>query len=71
MTNQRSRLPGAASEVSTLMPIHNTTGCVGHVLRTAKGFRACDAFDKEIGTFESATLAAAALLDRATTTDAV
>jgi hypothetical protein len=70
MTNQRSRLPGAASEVSTLMPIHNTTGCVGHVLRTAKGFRACDANDKQVGIFATPALAVAALLERANT-DAV
>jgi hypothetical protein len=36
----------------TLMPVFGVSGCVGHILRTAKGFRACDANDKEIGVFD-------------------
>jgi hypothetical protein len=36
------------------------------LLRTAKGFRACDANDKEIGCFATADAAAAALLELAT-----
>ncbi len=50
--------------MSQLIPVHGVTGCVGHLLRSAKGFRAFDAEDKEIGTFESAALAAAAFLER-------
>jgi hypothetical protein len=57
----------AIKEISrTLMPVFSTTGCVGHLLHTAKGFRACDANDKEIGTYLTADLAAAVLLERAT-----
>jgi len=43
-----------ATEISTrtLMPVFGVSGCVGHILRTAKGFRACDANDKEIGVFD-------------------
>jgi hypothetical protein len=37
----------------TLMPVFNQTGCCGHILRTAKGFKACDANDKEIGVSET------------------
>jgi hypothetical protein len=55
-----------STELRTLIPVHGTAGCVGHLLRTAKGFRACDANDKEVGCFESANAAAAALLERAT-----
>jgi hypothetical protein len=44
----------------------DTTGCVGHILRTARGFRACDANDKEIGVFETTGLGIAALLEVAT-----
>ncbi len=46
-----------------LLPIHGVTGCVGHILRTAKGFRAFDSQDKEVGTFDSAEAGAAALLE--------
>jgi hypothetical protein len=44
------------------MPVFNTTGCVGHLLRTAGGFRACDANDKEIGVFETAALGSSNML---------
>jgi hypothetical protein len=47
----------------TLMPVFDASGCVGHILRTAKGFRACDANDREIGVFETAGLGIAALLN--------
>jgi hypothetical protein len=56
-----------ANEISkTLMPVFSTSGCVGHILRTAKGFRVCDANDKQIGVYESPDLGIAALLERAT-----
>jgi hypothetical protein len=41
------------------MPVFNTTGGVGHILRTAKGFRACNANDKESGVGIVALLEAA------------
>jgi hypothetical protein len=50
----------------TLMPVFHVSGCVGHILRTARGFRACDANDKEIGVFETAGLSIVALLGAAT-----
>jgi hypothetical protein len=40
--------------VRTLVPVHGTRGCVGFLLRTAKGFRAFDIADKEIGCFATA-----------------
>ena len=42
----------------TLMPVFHTTGCVGHLLRTAKGFRACDANDKQICIYQTPELGA-------------
>jgi hypothetical protein len=55
------------TEVSTrpLMPVFDTTGCCGHILRTARGFRACDRNDRQIGVFETPPLAIAALLEAA------
>ena len=44
-----------------LVSVHGTTGCVGHLLRSARGFRAFDASDKEIGVFETAGLGLVAL----------
>ncbi len=49
--------------MSQLIPVHGVTGCVGHLLRSAKGFRAFDSQDKEVGTFDSAEAGAAALLE--------
>lgn len=37
--------------------------CCGHILRTAKGFKACDANDKEIGVFETPAAGIVALLE--------
>jgi hypothetical protein len=48
------------------MPVFGVSGCCGHLLRTARGFRACDANDKEIGVFETPALGIAALLEAAT-----
>jgi hypothetical protein len=55
-----------ATDISTktLTPVFNTSGCVGHILRTARGFRACDTNDREIGIFETAGLGIVALLNR-------
>jgi hypothetical protein len=49
------------NEIST----KTETGCCGHILHTARGFRACDANDKEIGVFETAGLGIVALLEAA------
>jgi hypothetical protein len=48
------------------MPVHDTTGCVGHLLRSARGFRAFDANDKQIGIYATAGDGVVALLGRAT-----
>jgi hypothetical protein len=58
--------PSIYGKTKTLMPVFNTSGCVGHILRTARGFRACDANDKEIGVFETPAAGIAALLEAAT-----
>ena len=47
----------------TLIPVHNASGCLGHLLRTAKGFRAFDRDDKEIGVYETAAPGFVALLE--------
>lgn len=56
----------STTEISTktLMPVFDTTGCCGHLLRSARGFRAFDANDKEIGIYETAGLGLVALLNR-------
>lgn len=48
------------------MSMARARGCVGRLLRTAKGFRACDANDKQIGVYETPDPGIAALLERAT-----
>jgi hypothetical protein len=57
-----------ATEISTrvLVPVHDTTGCVGHLLRSARGFRAFDAMDKQIGIYATAGDGVVALLERST-----
>ena len=52
-----------ANEISTktLMPVFNVSGCVGHILKTARGFRACDAN----GVFETPAAGIVALLEAA------
>jgi hypothetical protein len=55
-----------ANEISkTLTPVFNETGCCGHILRTANGFKACDANDRLIGVFETAGLGIVVLLEAA------
>jgi hypothetical protein len=44
-------------------PVIGSTGCVGHLIWTARGARAFDAADKEIGTYASMDAAAAVLLE--------
>jgi len=52
------RLRNANENLKVLIPVHGEHGCVGHLLRSAKGFRACDVNDKEIGTFPTTDAAA-------------
>jgi hypothetical protein len=47
-----------------LIPVHGERGCCGHLLKTARGFRAFDADDKQIGIYETAELGLVALLNR-------
>jgi hypothetical protein len=56
------------TEISTraLIPIHTVSGCCGHLLRSARGFRAFDANDKQIGIYATAGDGVVALLERAT-----
>jgi hypothetical protein len=42
-------------------PVIGSTGCVGHLIWTARGVRAFDADDKEIGVYATMADAAAAL----------
>ena len=46
-------------------PVLGQAGCVGHLLRSAKGLRGFDRDRKEIGTFENVAVATQALLDLA------
>ncbi len=50
----------------TLVPVHGAHGCAGHLLRSAKGFRAFDSQDKEIGLYPTPDSAVAALLELVT-----
>ncbi len=51
------------------LPVHGVTGCVGHLLYSARGFRAFDAHDKEIGLYPTPDAGVAALLELATAAD--
>jgi hypothetical protein len=44
-----------------LVPVHGTHGCAGHLLRSARGFRAIDVQDREVGTYASSEAGIAAL----------
>jgi len=50
---------------AALQPVIAGGKCIGHVLRTARGARAFDRNDVEIGTFASAEQAIAAISARA------
>jgi hypothetical protein len=47
-----------------LIPVHATSGCAGHLRRTARGFLAYDCDDKPIGIFTNTDDGARALLDQ-------
>jgi hypothetical protein len=53
--------------MTPLIPVNSEHGCVGHLFRTARGFKAYDWHDCLVGTYPNADLAAAALLELATT----
>ncbi len=46
----------------TLIPVFGAVRCAGHLLRTARGFRAFCADDREIGLFHELDRAVEALL---------
>ncbi len=52
--------------LKTLVPVHGAHGCAVHLLRSAKGFRAFDSQDKEIGLYPTPDAGVAALLELAT-----
>jgi hypothetical protein len=52
--------PGARPE-HAFAPVIGSTGCVGHLIWTARGVRAFDAGDREVGTFATMDEAAALL----------
>jgi hypothetical protein len=56
------------STPTPLVPVFGASGCAGHILRTAYGFRAFDASDKQIGYFEDSNSAISALLELANQT---
>jgi hypothetical protein len=49
-------------EIRTLIPVFSEHACCGHILRTAKGFKAYDVSDRLVGVFETADLGVAAIL---------
>jgi hypothetical protein len=51
----------------SIIPINGTQGCAGYLLRCARGFRAFDQHNKEIGTYAAPDLAVAAVLELAAT----
>jgi hypothetical protein len=63
MDSQKMKTPstGARPEHS-FAPVIGINGCVGHLIWTARGVRAFDADDKEVGTYPTMDAAAAALL---------
>jgi predicted metal-binding transcription factor (methanogenesis marker protein 9) len=44
----------------TLVPVRGQERCLGHLLYTCKGWRACDVEDRELGYFETDASASAA-----------
>jgi hypothetical protein len=53
---------GGKSLTKTLVPVMGQEGCLGHLLHTCKGWRACDLEDRELGTFTTEAAASAAVL---------
>jgi hypothetical protein len=56
-----NRLP-TGHPIKTLTPVIDTHGCVGHLLNTAKGWKAYDADDRALGTFPTQSDAVSAVL---------
>jgi hypothetical protein len=52
-------------QLATLVPIMGEDGCRGHLLRSARGWRAYDAQDDLIGYFANQSEAVTALLNAA------
>jgi hypothetical protein len=64
MTRQFSPKSGDSGQhnMHSLRPVVTSVGCLGHVLRSCKGYRAFDRMDRELGVFTSAGEAACAIL---------
>jgi hypothetical protein len=63
MDSQKMKTLSAGSRPEhSFAPVIRSTGCVGHLIWTARGVRALDAIDKEVGTYATMDEAAAALL---------
>jgi hypothetical protein len=61
------RAPGAsttarANMTHTLVPVMGQERCIGHLLHTCRGWRACDVEDHELGYFQTDASASAAVL---------
>ncbi len=51
------------SETRSMTPVlDNSNACLGHILKSCKGWRAFDAQDRELGLFDSQSAAGAAVL---------
>jgi hypothetical protein len=46
----------------TLVPVMGQERCLGHLLHTCRGWRACDSEDRELGYFGTDASASAAVL---------
>jgi hypothetical protein len=57
-----NHLWGNEQTLKTLVAVIGTHGCVGHLLNTAKGWKAYDANDKALGTFPDQTAAVQVVL---------
>jgi hypothetical protein len=53
---------GGKSLTKTLVPVMGQEGCLGHLLHTCRGWRACDSEDREVGYFTTEASASAAVL---------
>jgi hypothetical protein len=46
----------------TLVPVMRQERCLGHLLHTCRGWRACDVDDRDLGYYETDASASAAVL---------
>ena len=65
MNSQNMKTSSGPRPEHSFVPVIGSTGCVGHLIWTARGVRAFDAGDKEVGSYPTMDAAAAALLEGA------